>query len=72
MPGDNSIQDNLDHDLNKDYRCTVYLTRPERDALEAYCRQFNLTHSDAAGDFIWKALKMTQFMDPGYFRPTGR
>ena len=72
MPEPNSIQDNLANDLNKDYACTVYLTRPERDALEQYCRDYKISHSDYIGRCVWHSLKAAQYLDPGYYRPVGR
>ena len=68
----NSIQDNLRHDLDKTERVTVYLTKAERNGLEAYCRNYGISHSDACGAWVWHALKSAQYLDPSYARPTGR
>ena len=52
----NSIQYNLRHDLDKNERVTVYLTKPMKMAIENYAERMDMSLSDATGHLLREGL----------------
>ena len=52
----NSIQYNLRHDLDKDERVTVYMTKTMKTAVENYAERMNMSLSDATGHLLRESL----------------
>ena len=68
----NDIQGNIAADLDKDESVTVYLTMPERQALERLSERTGISMSDLAGGWIWPQLKQRGLLPESYARPPGR
>ena len=69
--GENDIAFNVENDLDKDFQVTVYLTKPEREALERETEKQDSTMSDVAGGYIWRGLKAAYQLPEYYSRPSG-
>ena len=69
MPND--VLFNIENDLDKDQRVTVYLTLPEKEALRKYADAIGSSESDVAGGWIWPRLKQMGLLPEGYSRPPG-
>lgn len=66
--GQNDILYNVENDLDKTEKITVYLTKREKEAIRRYREKMDQKWSDAAGDLLVWVLRARGYLPYDYVR----